>query len=497
VLVESAQADLPADVRSLLESGAATIQQAAALYRNRGSLTLADLLADVRHGVLACIPGLDQATASAIEAALPRLRDRLPRVSLGRAVAGIEPILDQLRAQPSVAWASPVGSLRRGQDSIGDVEIVAATHQAGDVLADLGGMVNVEGVRHRSAERIYLHVDRLQVGVRCLAPDAAGAALLQLTGSQAHLTRLRQLAAARGCSLDGAGLRTRDGRLIAAEEDDIYRALGLPFIAPEIRDGADELDAAAEGRLPRLVEQSDLRGDLHMHTTWSDGRDSVEDMVQAAVALGYEYVAITDHSPSSAASRNLSLDGVARQADEIAAVRERYPQIQILHGVEVDILPDGRLDFSDRVLCGFDIVLASLHERAGHGVDELMRRYLGAMLHPLVSIITHPTNRLVPQRPGYDLHYRRLFEAAVETRTVLEIDGAPTHLDLDGALAREAVRAGALLSIDSDSHRSDMLRRQMQLGVTTARRGWVEAGHVVNARPVREIRALVAAKRRS
>jgi DNA polymerase (family 10) len=232
-----------------------------------------------------------------------------------------------------------------------------------------------------------------------------------------------------------------------------------------------------------------------MHTDFSDGRDTVEAMVKQCVSLGYEYLAITDHSPHSASSRNLSTDSVKRQAEDIAGLRERYPQVAILHGCEVDILPDGRLDFSDRVLERLDIVIVSLHEGAGHSPEHLLQRYVGAMRHPLVTLITHPTNRLLPYRAGYDIDYDRLFAEAVETRTVLEIDGAPAHLDLHGALARRAVAAGATVAVNSDCHRAEMLEQQMQLGITTARRGWVEPRHVLNTKPIDEIRSLIAAKR--
>jgi DNA polymerase (family 10) len=232
-----------------------------------------------------------------------------------------------------------------------------------------------------------------------------------------------------------------------------------------------------------------------MHSTWSDGRDPIEAMVKAARALGYEYIAITDHSPRSAAVRNLTVDGVRKQADEIAALREKYPDIAILHGCEVDIMSDGRLDFPDKILQQFDIVLASLHDGADHSPQQLMNRYAGAMQHPLVTMITHPTNRILPHRPGYDLDYDQLFAFAAEHRTVLEIDGAPGHLDLDGALARRAVAAGVTVAIDSDAHRAEMLGRQMQLGILTARRGWIEPHHVLNARPLADVRAYIAAKR--
>ena len=232
-----------------------------------------------------------------------------------------------------------------------------------------------------------------------------------------------------------------------------------------------------------------------MHTSWSDGRDTVEAMIAECHRLGYEYLAITDHSQSAGTSRTLTADGLKHQADEIAAMRERFPSMAIFHGCEVDIMPDGRLDFPDRVLEKFDIVLASLHDSAGHDPERLERRYVSAMKHPLVTLITHPTNRVLPHRPGYRLDYERLFATAVETGTFMEIDGSPSHLDMDGALARRALAAGVTVTIDSDSHRVEMLGRQMELGVATARRGWVEPKHVVNTRPAAELRALIKSKR--
>jgi DNA polymerase (family 10) len=369
---------------------------------------------------------------------------------------------------------------------------------AGDPIEAIERLRSLPDIRmlHRSERRFYYFADRVQVGIRFPEPEHAGATLLYLTGTREHFAALQAHAARTGLRLSTAGLHGSDGRLQPAPtEEDIYRALGLPPIPPEIRNGDDEVDAARRGELPALLTRNDIRGDLHMHSVWSDGRDTIEAMVRTCCTLGYQYVAITDHSPSSAAARNLTTDGVARQADEIAELRERYPAMTILHGCEADILPDGRLDFPDRVLERFDIVLASLHEGAGHTRDQLMNRYVGAMRHPLVAMITHPTNRLVPSRPGYDLDYERLFALAAETRTLVEIDGAPGHLDLDGARARRAVAAGAMLAVSSDCHRAELLERQMGLGVLLARRGWVEPRHVVNTQPVEEVRARIARKR--
>jgi len=496
VLVESAVADLPADLRWLFESGAVSIEQLAALYQALGSTSAADLVAAVETQSIRRVTGLDETLEATIGAALPGLRRAIPRIPLGRAMALVEPVLRFLRSRPDVVWALPGGSVRRGQETVGDIEVVAPAANPGDIVDELSRLPDVIRCLHRSERRVYLLFERVQVGVRLPEPANAGATLLHLTGSSGHLRALRAYARESQWRLTAEGLFGPDGSSHQeSTEEEIYATLGLPYIPPEIRSGDDEVDVARRGMLPEFVSRSDIRGDLHMHTTWSDGRDSIEAMVQSCCELGYQYLAITDHSQHSAATRSLSADGISRQREDIARAREQHPDIAILHGCEVDIMPDGRLDFTDRVLEQFDIVLASLHDRAGQTPDQLMERYVAAMKHPLVSIITHPTNRLVPNRRGYDLDYDRLFEMAIETGTLLEIDGAPAHLDMDGALARRAVAAGVTVSIDSDSHRADLLAVQMDLGIITARRGWVEPRHVMNTRPLAELRTVIARKR--
>jgi DNA polymerase (family 10) len=496
VLLESAIADLPADLRWLFESGAVTIEQLAALHQALGVTSCADLLVEVRRQAIRGVPDFDETVESAIARALPMLRAAIARIPLGRAMAIVDPIIGLLRDAPGIDWVSPVGSLRRAQDTVGDIELLAPSADPSSAFDAVLGLPDIAHTLHRGSRRLYFLVDRVQVGIRCPPPESAGAMLLHLTGSGPHLQKLGEVASARGWTLEPEGLiRRADLTRVAASEEAIYAALALPWIPPEIRNGDDEVAAAAAGTLPALLSRKDIRGDLHMHTQWSDGRDSTRTMVEASVALGYEYIAITDHSPHAASSRTLTADAANRQAEEIAALRDEYPQIAILHGCEADILADGRLDFGDRILERFDIVLASLHERLGHPPERLLQRYLTAMRHPLVTVITHPTNRLLPYRRGYDLDYDRLFAAAVETQTVLEIDGAPPHLDMDGALARRAIEAGVTVSVDSDCHRAEMLGRQMELGVLTARRGWVEARHVLNSRPIADIRLFISTKR--
>ena len=496
VLVESALADLPADLRWLFESGAVTLAQLVELHRTLGITSAADLAGELRRDAVRRVPGFDPGVEAAVGHALKSLRAAIPRIPLGRAKSLVDPFLVELRRHAGILWAEPVGSLRRGQDSVGDIEIMAPANDPSIAFDAALEMPDITRCLHRGPRRLYVLTDRVQIGIRSPQPAVAGGMFLYLTGSPGHVEALGARAAERGWKLEPEGLVKVSGSpAISETEEEIYAALGLPWIPPEIRNGDGEIAAAAEGALPALVSRTDIKGDLHMHTHFSDGRDTVEAMVAGCAALGYQYLAITDHSPHSAASRNLSIESVKRQADEIAKLRAKYPGITILHGCEVDILLDGRLDFADRILQEFDIVLASLHESGGQPPDQLMRRYVAAMRHPLVTIITHPTNRVIPYRRGYELDYERLFASAVETRTVVEIDGAPSHLDLDSTLARHAAKAGATLVINSDSHRADLLERQMELGLLTARRGWIEPRHVLNTRPIGEVREVIAAKR--
>ena len=394
-------------------------------------------------------------------------------------------------------WAAPAGDLRRGVDLLDDLTVVVACDVPTAVAERLAAAhAEHDAVRpHDRSVDIRIVVNRTPVDVVCVAPDAAASTLLRLTGSPTHVAQLHERASTRGVRLDAASTAAEAVRGPVAAETALYTALGLPFIPPELRDDAHAVDAASVDALPALVDLDAIRGDLHCHTHYSDGRDSIDAMARAAVALGYQYLAITDHSPSSAAVRNLSVDTLARQADEIAAVRETLPQLTIFHGCEVDILEDGSLDFPDRLLERLDLVLASLHDDCGHPPDVLMQRYTRAMAHPLVTLVTHPMNRLVPYDPGYALDYDRLFDEAARTGTWLEIDGAPSHLDLPSALARKAVAAGVTLCIDSDCHRAEQLGRQMQMGVLLARRAWVEPRHVANTRSVEALRQALRAKR--
>ena len=405
---------------------------------------------------------------------------------------------DAQRAGLPAQSFTPLGSLRRFAPAVRDVSLlaVAAAADHPELLSGFVRLPFVTNILSRSSSHVTVASERGAVTMHVSVPEDAGSALVWHTGSRAHTSQLQLRARQMGFAFEHARLVDAAALPVAAAtEEDFYHLLELPGIPPELREGEDEIGAAERGEIPALVSTADIRGDLHMHSTWSDGRDSIEQMVLSGQQLGYEYVAITDHSQRSPASRQLAAADIPRQRAEIEKVRTRAKRIQVLHGVEVDIMHDGSLDFDDTQLAGFDIVLASLHDHAGHDGTMLTERYLRAIRHPLVNVITHPANRTPGRSAGYAVDFDLLFAIAAETGTAMEVDGAPGHLDLDGALARRAVAAGVTIVIDSDCHRSDGLARQMRFGVGTARRGWLEPHHVLNTRSLDDVQAFVARKR--
>ena len=475
----AAQTPLPALFTQLLNLHLLGTEEAASLVRHLGILTLAELQLALLDGRVRELGGdvLDGRLRRAARA----LEADGPSTPLGRA----RDLLDSLAADiatssPGVDLVTPAGDVRRFEPLVFDLVIVARAVDPRSTIDAVCAMRGVEDVRHHSAGRAMVTVRQAEVDIRVATPDEYGSVFFHATGSPAHVH----------------AIHGRSGPIrLAPREDEVYAKAGLPFIPPELRQDSGEIEAAVAGGLPALISREHIVGDLHMHTNSSDGADTLDAMVAACCRLGYEYIAITDHSERAAASRTLTRAALARQRDEIDAIRGRYPGITILHGAEVDIMPDGRLDFPDRVLEPLDIVLASLHDSANHDAQRLTWRCIQAIRHPLVTIVTHPANRLVGRREGYALDFGAVYEAAAETGTALEVDGAPSHLDLDGEHARAAVAAGVTLSIDSDCHRARWLERQMQLGIGTARRGWVERRHVLNTRPLEGVRAFIAAKR--
>jgi DNA polymerase (family X) len=475
--VRTAGTILPWLLRRLVESRAIDSAGAAALAR-QGIVTLSDLRSALLDGR---ISNYLTDAANRLGTAAEMLATDAPAVPLGRAIDLIDGFILTIAATCEEADNfTPAGDVRRFEPLVESLVILASSSNPVVTIEKICALPHLQTVLHQTTRRLLIDYQQAEIDVRIAAPDEFGTTLYTATGSHAHLAAMRTRAPA--------------GRLCAREEE-VYSQAGMAWIAPELRHGTGEVEAALNGTLPALVARNHIRGDLHMHSTYSDGRDTLAVMVQTCATLGYEYIAITDHSERAGASRTVSATALAKQRSEIYRLRDRFPGLTILHGIEVDIMPDGRLDFPDHILETLDIVLASLHDSAGHDSARLTRRCLAAIEHPLVNVIAHPANRLVGRDPGYQLDFRTIYAAAAASGTALEIDGAASHLDLDGEHARQATAAGATVTIDSDCHRAKLLEKQMRLGVGTARRGWVEPRHVLNTRPLAEVRAFIAAKR--
>ena len=415
-----------------------------------------------------------------------------PRVLLSRALAVGEQIVGALRAHPAAERVEAAGSLRRLADSVKDLDIVATASDPPALvraLVELPLVESVSGSGDNSA-RVTLHTG-LKVDLKVVEPDQFGNVLQHLTGSKAHNVQLREMMVRRGLHIseygildDATGETTR-----CPTEKEVYERLGLPWIAPELREGRGELAAAERGELPELLTVEDIRGDLHCHTTASDGRASVEQMALAARDRGYEYLAITDHSASHGFGNHVEPAELERQIERVRAVNAQLEGIELLIGTETNILPDGSPDYDEELLSRLDWVIASIHTSFGMREREMTDRMVAAIEHPWIDAIGHPTGRKIETRPGYALDVGRVIEAAARTHTMLEINAAPDRRDLDEIHARAAAEAGVMILVDSDAHSTRNLQL-MRYGVATARRAWLTRDQVANTRPWPEFAAL-------
>jgi DNA polymerase (family X) len=436
------------------------------------------------------LPGLGAKTEERVLAALAKPAakkgDEAGRVLLGRVLPVVREVVAELAEHPACVRVSEAGSARRRCETSRDIDFIATSTDAPVLIAHFVGLARVaEVVAHGPTKATVTTYDGFRLDLRVVPPEAYGNLLQHFTGSKDHNVALREAAVKEGLSVSEYGIQdTESGELFTSEDEAaVYERLGYAWIPPELRENRGELEAARRGELPALVELGDVKGDLHMHTTWSDGRASLDEMVAAAQALGRKYIAICDHA------RRLRDGNLERQAAEIAVANERAKGIEILRGVEVDIRRDGSLDMDDESLAGLDWVMASIHSGFDAPRDELTKRVLTALDHPHVDCIGHPTGRKISRRPPYDLDFDAVFARAVETGTFLEINSQPDRLDLRDSLARAAVEAGVKIVVSTDAHRIHELEN-MELGVFQARRGWLTKEDVVNTRTWAQVRKL-------
>ncbi|TAK37198.1 MAG: DNA polymerase/3'-5' exonuclease PolX [Chloroflexota bacterium] len=470
----------------LLEVPSLGPHRAKVIHDQLGISTIGELERAANEHRLCSLPGIREKTEERIRREVRRVQQRTRRLLLGVALPAAEQVAGALRENPAVQRAEPTGSIRRMKETIGDIDILVASDRPGEVMDAFVALPFVKEVLLKgSTKTSVLTRSNLQVDVRVVRPAEWGSALQYFTGSKEHNIALRDLAIQQGLKLSEYGLfEVRTGRRIGGvTEEEVYHDLGLQWIPPELREDHGEIEASMTGRLPRLIEESDLRGDLHIHTNWSDGTEPLEAMVEAARARGYAYVAITDHSIGLSVAHGLSVERVRKQRRLIDRLNEQYAPFRILHGTEVDIRADGTLDYDDEVMREFDIVTASVHSGFSRPRDKMTERILRAVRNPFVDILNHPSGRLLGKRPEYAVDLEAVIRAAAEAGTALEVNSQPDRMDLDAGWARRAKEAGAILVIDTDSHAGDQLRN-IRYGVAIARRGWIEAKDVLNTLPL-------------
>ena len=449
--------------------------------------TIDELEAAAKDGRLRTLPKIQAKTEENILKSIASLRQRTGRSLINFARTAADRMVLYLRETANVSEISVCGSLRRWKETIGDIDLLVASDAAAPIMAAFTGAPNVERILAQGDTKSSVIVERgLQIDLRVVPPVSWGAALLYFTGSKEHNVRLRGYALRKKLLLNEYGLyrvgEEKTGDPVASRtEEDIYAALGMDWIPPEVREDHGEIDAALAHALPALVRVEDLKGDLHAHSDWTDGRDTLGDMVRRARDKGYAYIAITDHSVGLGMTNGLNLERIAKRTKEIAKLNAELAPFRVLIGTEVEIRADGRLDYTDDVLAGFEIVTASIHSAFNQPREQITQRLVGAMKHPLVTAISHPTGRLLERRDPYDVDLDAVIDAAVATGTRLEVNGGPERLDLPDWAVRKAVERGATLVIDSDAHAVEELEWTLY-GAATARRGWATAERVGNTR---------------
>jgi DNA polymerase (family 10) len=495
-LLEELRDQVPAGLVEMLAISGLGVAKIRQIHDTLGIDSLPELEAAAADGRLAALPRFGQKTADNIRKSIAFLRQASAFRLAHHAADESRALVEALARVPGVLSATAAGEVRRRSEVVGELVIVlVAEAPAAELFARLGQVPGVQEFAGRDERQITLRfAGGTSAQVIATPPGNAGAVLVQATGSESHLRQLEALASARGCSLLGAALWRGSEFIATPDEEAFYRALGLAWIPPELREGRGECEAAASGALPTLLEQEGLQGFLHCHTEYSDGSNTVADLARGVRDAGYAWVGITDHSQSAAYAGGLSPASLVRQREEIARVRATMPGFGILHGVEADILADGRLDYDDDVLAGLDFVIGSIHSRFNLGGPEMTARVLAALDNPYLSILGHPTGRLLLSRDAYAIDLEAIFEKAGALGVAIEINADPHRLDLDWRVLRSARKHGVMISIGADAHNLAGLAN-VAFGVGVARKGWLGPGEILNTRDAEGFLAFARARR--
>jgi DNA polymerase (family 10) len=487
--IDAAKRGIPDGVIDLMNVPGIGPKTARLLYEHEGITSVSRLESLARAGKLRGLHGIQAKTEANILKGIALVRGGQGRMPLGRALPLGRELVQALERVAGVKEILLAGSLRRMKDTIGDIDLLAISTAPAKVMHAFVGLPQVAEVLERGATKASIrHREGIQVDIRVVEPACFGAALAYFTGSKQHNIRIREMAVRKGLKISEYGVfADADGRRVAGEtEEDVYAAIGLPWIPPELREDSGEVEAALKGALPRLIEVADIRGDLHAHTDASDGHHTIEALAEAARARGYEYVIVSEHSRSSTIARGLSIEALRAHVDRIRAAQARHPDIRILAGSECDILADGALDYPDEILAELDVVLAAVHSRFAQSRADMTRRLCVALENPHVDILAHPTGRRIGERDPYDVDLDEVLNTAKRHDKAVEINASPHRLDLNDGHARRAAELGVLVSIDTDTHHLADLEH-IELGVATARRGWTVPDQVINTWPLERL----------
>ncbi|MFO7252415.1 MAG: helix-hairpin-helix domain-containing protein [Actinomycetes bacterium] len=484
--LDELRARVPEGVRRLVRVPSLGPKTALVLYHEYGIGSPEELAEAIRAGRLTGRKGFGPKTLANLLSGVERLLEAGSRTHLGVATGLAERVAAALRAAPGAGRVAVAGALRRGVETIAEVELLATAADPAALVAVLRGLPYLAEVAEEGPGIVAARAaDGPRVRLHLTAAEAWGAALLAATGSAAHLARLRALAAGRGRTLTERGLFDGERRVAGATEEEVYAALGLPWVPPELREDAGEVEAALRGELPRLVTLEDLRGDLHTHTDLTDGVASLEEMAAAAAGRGHAYYAVTDHAPDLVMQR-MTLEKALAQRERLRRLQAAHPGMRLLHGTELNIGPDGSVDWPAEVLAGFDVCVASVHSHFTQSPKELTRRLVAACENPGVHVIGHPTTRKIGKRPPIEPDWDTVFAAAARTGTAMEIDSYPDRADLPSDLVRLARRHGVKFAIDSDAHAVPHLAYQ-RFGVGIARRAGLTPDDVINCWPLERL----------
>jgi DNA polymerase (family 10) len=448
---------------------------------------IADLEQAIRAGLVRELPGMGPKKEENILRGIQLLRESEGRVSLGVALPLAEELIAALKEETGIERIAAAGSLRRMKETVGDIDILTAGSEGQKIIQAFTRLPMVRDVLAAGETKGSVITEGgIQADLRVVAEDSYGAALQYFTGSVEHNVKLRGIAQRMGFKINEYGVFKGDEKLCGANEEDIYEAVGLCWIPPELREDRGEVEAAVEGALPSLVSPEDIKGDLHVHSSWSDGSASIEDMARKAMSMGYQYLVITDHSKSLRIGNGLHEKDLYLKLEEMEKVQGRLKGIAVLSGTEVDIMNDGSLDYPDELLSRLDIVVAAIHSGFKQEEEQLTMRTLKAMENPHVDVIAHPTGRLIGTREAYKIDMARVIEVAAETGTAIEVNSYPERMDLDDAGCLRAKNRGVKVAVNTDSHHPDQMWI-MRLGVAVARRGWLGPEDVVNTFPLEKL----------